>query len=382
MPRATVVIPTHTHFATLPYAVRSVQNQGVDDIEIFIIGDGVDDTMRATVRALQAGDPRIRFFDMPKGPRRGELNRDQALHEAQGRIICYSCDDDLWLPNHLQAMEEALEDADFVGAMHLDVSPEDRIRGYFFDLDAPEFVEPWFTWQFNRLGGWANDGFGLSNGAHRRDAYFRLPERWSTTPDGLPTDNFMWHKFKRAEWCRSKFLRFPVTLHFELSERRDWTQQQCAEELERWSAIIAGPDGMTRIMRGLLADLGDRLLAQGIDGTRQRADIVAQQSAEIIAERERQLRESRAECRQWAEIVAECERKLRESRDECRQWAEIVAERERKLRESRDECRQWAEIVVQRDRRFDDVLASTSWRLTAPMRAASHAIRRLWGHKR
>jgi hypothetical protein len=36
----------------------------------------VDDTMRATVRALQAGDPRIRFFDMPKGPRRGELNRD------------------------------------------------------------------------------------------------------------------------------------------------------------------------------------------------------------------------------------------------------------------------------------------------------------------
>ena len=84
MHRATVVIPTHTHFATLPYAVKRVQDQGVDDIEIFIIGDGVDDTMRATVRALQAGDPRIRFFDLPKGPRSGELHRDQVLREEPG----------------------------------------------------------------------------------------------------------------------------------------------------------------------------------------------------------------------------------------------------------------------------------------------------------
>ncbi len=366
MHRATVVIPTHTHFATLPYAVKRVQDQGVDDIEIFIIGDGVDDTMRATVRALQAGDPRIRFFDLPKGPRSGELHRDQVLREAQGRIVCYSCDDDLWLPGHLQAMEEALEDADFVGAMHLDVSPQDRIRAYYFDLHAPEFIEPWFAWQHTPLGPWANDGFGFSNGAHRREAYFRLPEGWSTTPDGLPTDVFMWHKFKRAQWCRTKFLRFPVTLHFDEAERCGWTQEQRAAEVERWSAIIAAHDGMMRIMRGLLADLGDRLLAQSRDDIRQRA------------KRDRLPGESRDENRQWGEFVAQRERQLRESRDECRQWAEIVADRERQLRESRDECRQWAEIVAQRERRFDDLLASTSWRLTAPMRAVARAVKRLW----
>jgi GalNAc5-diNAcBac-PP-undecaprenol beta-1,3-glucosyltransferase len=262
VPRATVLIPTHTHFATLPYAVKSVQDQGVDDIEIFIVGDGVDDRVRASVRALQAGDPRIRFFDMPKGPRRGELNRDRALREAQGVIVCYACDDDLWLPGHLQAMEEALADADFVGAMQLDVSPDDRIRAWYFDLNAPEFAEPWLTWTPNRIGTWTNDGFGLSNGAHRRDAYFRLPVGWSTTPDGVPTDNFMWHKFKRETWCRTAFLRFPVTLHFDTAERHDWTQEQRAEEIARWSAVIAAPDATTRIMRGALADLGDRLLAQ------------------------------------------------------------------------------------------------------------------------
>jgi GalNAc5-diNAcBac-PP-undecaprenol beta-1,3-glucosyltransferase len=267
MRRATVLIPTQSQYATLPYAVKSVQNQGVDDIEILIVGDGVDDTMRATVQALQSGDPRIRFFDMPKGPRRGELNRDRVLREAQGRIVCYACDDDLWLPGHLQAMEEALVDADFVGAMHLDVSPDNRIRAYYFDLNAPEFTRPWLTWQPNRLGAWANDGFGLSNGAHTRDAYFRLPQGWSTTPEGRVTDNFMWHKFKREKWCRMKSLRFPLTLHFLTSERHGWTQQQRANELERWSAIIAAPDGMTRIIRGVLADLGDRLLEQSLSNS-------------------------------------------------------------------------------------------------------------------
>src|SRR5215470_11759580 len=74
--------------------------------EIFILGDGVDDKVRAAVRALQAADSRIRFFDMPKGPRRGELNRDRVLREARSAIVCYACDDDLWLPGHLQSMEE------------------------------------------------------------------------------------------------------------------------------------------------------------------------------------------------------------------------------------------------------------------------------------
>jgi glycosyltransferase involved in cell wall biosynthesis len=255
-------MPTHNHYATLPYAVKSVQDQGVGDLEIFILGDGVDDKVRAAVRALQAADSRIRFFDMPKGPRRGELNRDRVLREARGAIVCYACDDDLWLPGHLQSMEEALANADFVGAMQLNILPDDRIRVWYFDLHAPEFTAPWLTFTPNRIGSWTNDGFGLSNGAHRRDAYFRLPVGWSTTPDGVPTDNSMWHKFKRAPWCRMVFLRFPVTLHFETAERLDWSQEQRAAELARWSAIIAAPDGVTRIMRDAFSDLGERLLAQ------------------------------------------------------------------------------------------------------------------------
>lgn len=65
MLRASVLIPTHDHAATLPFAVKSVQSQGIDEIEILIVGDGVDDTLRAVIQRLCADDARIRFFDLP-----------------------------------------------------------------------------------------------------------------------------------------------------------------------------------------------------------------------------------------------------------------------------------------------------------------------------
>ena len=123
-----------------------------------------------------AEDSRIRFFDFPKGPRHGEIYRDEVLRQARGRIVCYQCDDDLWLPGHLQDMEAALEGADFTGSMHADVGPEGRIRGYVFDPGRPEFRDPWLAWNPNRLGALASDGFGLAFGAHRLDAYLRLSE--------------------------------------------------------------------------------------------------------------------------------------------------------------------------------------------------------------
>lgn len=59
MLRASVLIPTHEHAATLPFAVKSVQSQGIDEIEILIVGDGVDGTLRAVIERLCADDARI-----------------------------------------------------------------------------------------------------------------------------------------------------------------------------------------------------------------------------------------------------------------------------------------------------------------------------------
>jgi glycosyltransferase involved in cell wall biosynthesis len=325
MPRISVFLPTYEHSSTLPYAVRSVQRQGVEDLEILICGDGVSAAVRAVVGELQRADPRIRFFDLPKGPARGELNRDYVMRQAEGEIICHQNDDDLWLPGHIEILEQALADADFAGAMQVDVNTDDTVRAWFFDLERPEFVEPWLQWKHNKFGDWACDGFGPVFVAHRLDAYLRLPEGWTTTLGGFPADQTMWHKFIRQPWCRSRFLRWPIALHFPAPDREDWSLQRRAEELQRWTEIIESPDYAARIWRHLMPDLGDRLLRQSLH---------EKPTREAMFEKERLLRATHA-----------------------------ALERERALR-------------AQAESERDALLSSTSWRMTAPLRQVIDRIRR------
>ena len=103
MTDATILIPTYRHAALLPYAVRSALAQEDASIELFVVGDGVEDDTRAALEPFLS-DRRVRFFDLPKGERHGELNRHAALAEASGRIVCYLSDDDLLLPGHVATM--------------------------------------------------------------------------------------------------------------------------------------------------------------------------------------------------------------------------------------------------------------------------------------
>lgn len=258
--RASVLIPTHNHASTLPLAVASVLTQGVDDLEVLIVGDGVDDATREAALKLAEGDIRVRFFDYPKGPRMGEVHRDTTLRQANGRNIYYQSDDDIWLPGHLTAMEDALAHADFVGALHTNIDTDERVRCYFFGFDDPQFTQHWPAAKPNALGNWVGAGFGLSFAAHTREAYNRLPEGWATTPEGFPTDLTMWHKFLREPWCRMAYLPYPVALHFRSPDRLDWSQDERVEEVRRWAQIVASPGGVERVYQGILAELRERLL--------------------------------------------------------------------------------------------------------------------------
>src|SRR5439155_22429155 len=118
------VVPTHDHGPMLRYSLRSVQEQTVGDLEIFVVGDGVPDVTRKLVAALARDDPRIRFFDNPKGPRHGELHRHEALQEARGEIVCYQADDDLWRPDHVAQLQALLSGSDFAHTVALQVEPD------------------------------------------------------------------------------------------------------------------------------------------------------------------------------------------------------------------------------------------------------------------
>src|SRR5256885_893248 len=86
---ATILIPTFDHGPMIRSPLESALAQTAGNTEIFVVGDGAPDVTRDVVGELAERDPRIRFFDNPKGPRHGEIHRHAALAEARGRIVLY-----------------------------------------------------------------------------------------------------------------------------------------------------------------------------------------------------------------------------------------------------------------------------------------------------
>jgi GalNAc5-diNAcBac-PP-undecaprenol beta-1,3-glucosyltransferase len=254
-PRSTVLIPTHDHGPTLVRAVNSVLAQTVQDLEVFVIGDGAPDITREIMSDFERRDERVRFFDHPKGPRHGEIYRHAALAEARGEIVCYLGDDDLYLPGHVDSMLQALRTADFAHALFVCVAPIDRISAYMIDVSLPED-------RMQVLHG--RKGLSLSCGAHTREMYRRLPYGWRTTPRGFSTDIFMWKQFLADPACRVWSATFPTVLHFPSGMRSDWTLDERCAELDRWGERLAHPAQCERIVSqivdGLVRDQAARLV--------------------------------------------------------------------------------------------------------------------------
>jgi len=232
------------------------------------------------------------------------------------------------------------------------------------------------SWQAHPYGAWASNGFGLAFAGHRLEAYLRLPEGWTTTPTGLPTDQFMWTKFARQPWCRIRSLQWPVSLHFPAPDRRNWTEQQRVEELVRWTEMIARPDGMEHIYRAMLRTFGDILLEHGLMVTQEQAAAAAalecEQTLRAKAEGERdaeQALRTRAEAEWNAERAkAEALRTKAEAERDAERMVRTYAQAERDA---------WQVLRAQAEAERDAMHASTFWRLTAPLRATINLFKRL-----
>jgi GalNAc5-diNAcBac-PP-undecaprenol beta-1,3-glucosyltransferase len=202
---ATILIPTFRHAALVPFAVQSALDQEGVTVEVFVVGDGVEDDTRAALEPF-AADERVRFFDFPKGERHGELHRHEALREANGRIVCYLSDDDLLLRGHAAEMTRLLENADFAHSVPARLAVDGTLEYFPWNLSRAEFVE---------VGLGRKASIGLTGTAHTLEAYRRLPHGWRTTPPGGPTDHYMWRQwlelpgFRGAMGDRLTYLTFP-----------------------------------------------------------------------------------------------------------------------------------------------------------------------------
>ncbi len=214
MTDATILIPTFRHAALLPYAIVSALDQEGASIELFVVGDGVEDATRE-VMARYEGDGRVRFFDLPKGPRLGEAHRHPLMAQASGRIVTYLSDDDLLLRDHVATMLELLADADFAHPPSARFGADGSLLFFPWDYSRPEFRD---------IARGRRGSIGLTGVAHTLAAYRRLPYGWRTTPEGIPTDHWMWLQFMdlpairvvRAE--RLTYLTFPDPVFGKLPE--------------------------------------------------------------------------------------------------------------------------------------------------------------------
>ena len=227
--RATVIIPTFGEARFARWAVESVRRQTVENMEICVSCDGSPPAMVSLFKDMAAEDSRIRVFSFPKSERAGEPYRDLIVRkETRGRNIYYCAHDDLWFPDHVEVLEELLRHKCFGHSLHACVGPEAvESRGTAFptgfmyaDLEEPRFRETMLNDAARK------NLFGLTFGAHTRKAYRRLKEGWTTTPDGIWTDLYMWRKFleKFPEACGT--CKKVTALCFPLYAERSWSEQE------------------------------------------------------------------------------------------------------------------------------------------------------------
>ncbi len=242
--QATVILPTHDHGGTIRFPLACLQRQTVRDFEVFVIGDGVPEEQKPALRQWVAADERFHLVDRPKHSRRGEPYRHEILQSARGRIVCYLCDRDLWLPDHLERMVGLLSTVDYGHSLPLHVLPDKSFRTFPVDLAFVGYRHMMLTMNDNRMP--------FSCFAHTLAAYRDLPEGWTTTPDGYWTDLHMFRKFMAQPTLSGASGIVPTAVTFPSPPRQGWTEAQRAAELETWQAQLETVEGRLRFERDIL----------------------------------------------------------------------------------------------------------------------------------
>lgn len=294
-PFAAILIPTHDHPATLDLAVRSALEQTVEEIEVLIVGDGVGEETRALASRLREEDERVRFLDLPKGPHHGEVHRGTAIEATEAEIVCYLCDDDLLLPEHVESMREQLAEADLAHSQNGQFEIDGSWFPIFADLASP-VCRAWVLRPDRNV-------VSLTGTAHTVAAYRRLPHGWRTTPAGRWPDHYMWQQFLAEPWVRAATALRVTALQFpSFLGREDWPPERRRAELESWRATLATPEGRAELEATIDRAVRDRATAEWL--RREELDIE-------MWEREVELREMTELRAQAAAEAAETARLLR-----------------------------------------------------------------------
>jgi len=188
-PLVSIVIPAYNAAETIAETIESVRAQTLHDWEIVLIDDGSTDDTAAVVEAI--GDPRIKVYRYPNAGQ-GE-SRNRGASHATGEFFAFLDADDLWTPDKIERMVEAIgasSDLTAVAYSWVDWMSEDGStltlgcaytrQGYVYEkLLLSDFIaggSNLMMWRgaFSRVGGF-NPDFPP---AEDRDMWLRLAEKF------------------------------------------------------------------------------------------------------------------------------------------------------------------------------------------------------------
>lgn len=210
-PRVSILLPTHNRADVLPFAIRSVLAQTVQDFELLIVGDGCTDNTAEIIQAFS--DPRVLWLDLPKAPGFGYANRNTALRSARGEYIAFMAHDDLWLCDHMEQLLPFFGDPkiEIVYSRPLWVIPRGMIVPGIFNLNHGLTMDAFF----NR-----RNAIPASCFMHRRECFFKYGYWDDTLPDAADWD--MWVRIiKGGGQGNFAYLTDSTCLHFKANWRDD-----------------------------------------------------------------------------------------------------------------------------------------------------------------
>lgn len=100
-PLISVVIPTHNRKELLQRAIKSVQNQTYENIEIVVVSDGSTDGTDEIMKDIETQDKRISYISYKPG-KGGNYARNTGINAARGEYVAFLDDDDEWHKDKLE----------------------------------------------------------------------------------------------------------------------------------------------------------------------------------------------------------------------------------------------------------------------------------------
>lgn len=132
-PLISVVIPTYKRKGLLIRAADSALNQDYPNVDVVVVGDACPELPDLAI-TKPIKDDRLRILNLNENHGAGgAVPRNHGICAAAGELIAYLDDDNLWAPNHLSSLYEAMR---LSGAEYALSSM--RLDSLDVDLDFPE----------------------------------------------------------------------------------------------------------------------------------------------------------------------------------------------------------------------------------------------------